>query len=215
MQPVATCRQSFARPPFSLWRHSLLSWPRPPLQTCGHRTAFNIMSLASVVRIRHMQFWSECCWQAWNTSSARVSTYIQEVAVLLSQLHQFSCSCCSATWLIAQCIKRPLRLHCINAVRSRALQPHLYSVSSDELTTSSKCVFSNRSHFTEINYFMCTRQHVPVFSHLQAYLRVQMFILPVQTAGKLTTKRNVQDRERRGRDVPLNITGATYYWGSS
>jgi len=27
---------------FSLWRHLLLSWPRPPLQTYGRLTAFNI-----------------------------------------------------------------------------------------------------------------------------------------------------------------------------
>jgi len=27
---------------FSLWRHSLLNWPRPPLQTYGHLTAFNV-----------------------------------------------------------------------------------------------------------------------------------------------------------------------------
>ena len=62
VQPVATCRQSpyLHKPavivtsfslrrlapslaahipimtPFSLWRHSLLSWPRPPLQTYEH-----------------------------------------------------------------------------------------------------------------------------------------------------------------------------------
>jgi len=53
VQPVATCRQSSARlaptalaapvlimTSFSLWRHSLLSWPRPALQTYGHLTAF-------------------------------------------------------------------------------------------------------------------------------------------------------------------------------
>jgi len=41
MQPVATCRQSpylyksgiVIVTSFSLWRHSLLSWPRPPLRT--------------------------------------------------------------------------------------------------------------------------------------------------------------------------------------
>jgi len=70
VQPVATCHQSpylhkpaivivtsfslsrlaptaLAAPvlimtSFSLWRHSLLSWPRPPLRTYGHLTAFNI-----------------------------------------------------------------------------------------------------------------------------------------------------------------------------
>jgi len=53
--PVATCRQSpylwpvpSATKPailimksFSLWRHSLLSWPCPVLRMCGHLTAFN------------------------------------------------------------------------------------------------------------------------------------------------------------------------------
>jgi len=41
LQPVATCRQSpYLHKPsiimmtsFSLWRHSLLSWPRPALRT--------------------------------------------------------------------------------------------------------------------------------------------------------------------------------------
>jgi len=41
VQPVATCRQSpYVHKPaivivssFSLWRHSLLNWPRPPLRT--------------------------------------------------------------------------------------------------------------------------------------------------------------------------------------
>jgi len=63
VQPVATCHQSpylhkpaivivtlfslrrFAAPvlimtSFSLWRHSLLSWPHPPLRTYKHLTAF-------------------------------------------------------------------------------------------------------------------------------------------------------------------------------
>ena len=54
MQPMATCRQQpYLHKPavmtsFSLWRHSLLSWPRPPLQTYRHLTAFNIQRFLSV-----------------------------------------------------------------------------------------------------------------------------------------------------------------------
>ena len=50
VQPVATCRQSpYLHKPaivimtsISFWRHWRLSWPRPPLRTYGHLTAFNI-----------------------------------------------------------------------------------------------------------------------------------------------------------------------------
>ena len=42
---------------FSLWCHSLQSWPRPPLQTYGHLTAFNIKRLCFV---------QETCMSQWN-----------------------------------------------------------------------------------------------------------------------------------------------------
>jgi len=52
VQPVATCRQSpYLHKPaivivtsFSSWRHSLLSWPRPPLRMYVHyvRTPYHI-----------------------------------------------------------------------------------------------------------------------------------------------------------------------------
>jgi len=87
LQPVATCRQSpYLRPaiiivtsfllwrhsrvsrlrrwqlPFSLLLHSLLSWPRPALQTHGHLTAF-IKIILNIIMFRsssyHVYTWVE------------------------------------------------------------------------------------------------------------------------------------------------------------
>jgi len=40
LAPTALAAPVLIMTSFSLWRHSLLSWPRPPLQTYGHLAAF-------------------------------------------------------------------------------------------------------------------------------------------------------------------------------
>jgi len=53
LAPTALAAPVLIMTSFSLWRHSLLSWPRPALQTYGHLTAFNIQRYIPISMVSH------------------------------------------------------------------------------------------------------------------------------------------------------------------